>query len=54
MPEPIPEEKLSDLFSLRRSCVLYRDEADDVTVYREWQAKIENIDSKLRESGVMQ
>jgi hypothetical protein len=54
MPESIPEEKLSDLFSLRRSCVLYRDEADDVTVYREWQGKIERIDCRLKESGVMQ
>lgn len=49
----ISDEKLSELLSIRRSCVLYRDEADDVLEYRKWQAKIDNIDTALKQNGVM-
>lgn len=54
MPEPLSDEKLSDLFSLRRYSIIHRDEADDVTEYRKWQARIDRIDSKLKDIGVMQ
>ena len=53
MPETISDEKLSDLFSLRRYSILHRDESDDVTEYRKWQARIDRIDEKLKSDGVM-
>ncbi|WP_406656631.1 hypothetical protein V7O62_12330 [Methanolobus sp. ZRKC2] len=49
----LSEARLTELVTLRRHCVLYRDESDDVTDYRKWQGKIDKIDAEFKANGVL-